>query len=213
MAIPANKKARSSSTRTKGHTFRGTTSFRRTLPRGALITLTVLLTLRGGRVLSGLAVTGLPVPIYYAPFVSAAHFFSSHAGRRSTAGSAGASSRWPHLLYQRINSLLFPEAMHIRLVTLIVHGNEKRVNGIFPPRDPCPVYSGTGRFQQSGQRGRGAQKAPARGSTPLPTTPASTKIETTANKPTCVSPVYSGRVRKVIARRFQPLIDTMASVR
>jgi len=89
--------------RTKGHAFRGTTSFRRALPRGALVTLTVLLA--HARVESSIGsryngLTRVDLLCAVCEYGRAAHFFSSHAGRRSTVGTVGASSRWPSLLYQ-----------------------------------------------------------------------------------------------------------------
>src|SRR5436853_7715390 len=71
-AVRSNKKAHSSRVRTKGHNFAVPPHFAGRCRTGALVTLTVL-----RRDLSGLAITGLPVPIYFAPVT--AHFFNSQA--------------------------------------------------------------------------------------------------------------------------------------
>ncbi len=62
--------------------------------------------------LSGLAITGLPAPIYSASRFVMTHFFSSQSGRRSTAFTVAGFQPVVYLLYQRHASLLFPGNMY-----------------------------------------------------------------------------------------------------
>src|SRR5258706_12341240 len=88
--VQTNKKAQFIHMRTKRALFRGTTSFRRTLPTRRTHHPDSPTHFTG--VYQGLAITGSPLPIYSRHYRD---FFGSQSGRRSPFGTAGASSLWP----------------------------------------------------------------------------------------------------------------------
>jgi hypothetical protein len=112
--VQTNKKAQFIHLRTKRALFRGTTSFRRTLPTRRTHHPDSPAHFTG--INQGLAVTGSPLPIY-SPYYR--DFFGSQSERRSTLGCCGGFQPAAHLLYQCIKRLLFPE--EIRSFQLLEH--------------------------------------------------------------------------------------------
>ena len=102
--------------RTKRALFRGTTSFRRTLPIRRTHHPDSPAQFTG--VYQGLAITGSPLPIY-SPHCR--DFFGSQSGRRSTLRCCGGFQPAADLLYQGAKRLLFPE--EIRSIDFIPTGN------------------------------------------------------------------------------------------
>jgi len=110
--------------RTKRALFRGTTSFRRTLPTRRTHHPDSPAHFTG--VYQGLAITGSPLPIYSPHYRD---FFGSQSERRSTLGCCGGFQPVAHLLYQGTKRLLFPEEMHsFQLLEHIVLSSRQDVN-------------------------------------------------------------------------------------
>src|SRR5258706_5472531 len=121
---PTNKKAQFIHMRTKRALFRGTTSFRRTLPTRRTHHPNSPAHFTG--VYQSLAITGSPLPIYSLHYRD---FFGSQSERRSTLGCCGGFQPAAHLLYQCTKRLLFPEEIHsFQLLEHIVLSSRQDVN-------------------------------------------------------------------------------------